>query len=334
MIMPSVERTLEAPDVDARPLRALVTAWIGKYGALVFLVFLFVFFSIDANYFLTTSNLLEILNEAALSAIISCGMTIVLATNQFDLSLGYNASLSGIVVASLMSGGVPAPLAIGAALLVGLVIGMINGFLVTRVGVNALVATLGVGSSAVGVNYLISNGAAVTIPSLAFTQISIGHWLAVPKDVYYMGVVAVVLWIVLNRTVLGRNIQAVGGNAEAARLAGINVRRVTSSAFVIAGVAAALTGILLTSIVGSGQPTGGDSYTLSAFAAAFLGTAVLHEGRFHIVGTVVGCVIIAVGFNGLTLLGVVTYVQYLFSGLVLIAAVSASSLARQLQRSA
>jgi ribose transport system permease protein len=294
----------------------LVTAWIGKYGALVFLVFLFVFFSIDANYFLTTSNLLEILNEAALSAIISCGMTIVLATNQFDLSLGYNASLSGIVVASLMSGGVPAPLAIGAALLVGLVIGMING------------------SSAVGVNYLISNGAAVTIPSLAFTQISIGHWLAVPKDVYYMAVVAVVLWIVLNRTVLGRNIQAVGGNAEAARLAGINVRRVTSSAFVIAGVAAALTGILLTSIVGSGQPTGGDSYTLSAFAAAFLGTAVLQEGRFHIVGTVVGCVIIAVGFNGLTLLGVVTYVQYLFSGLVLIAAVSASSLARQLQRSA
>lgn len=213
---------------------------------------------------------------------------------------------------------------------------MINAFLVTRVHVNALVATLGVGSAAVGVNYFISGGAQQVFSLVApnFTQISIGDWLGVPKDVYYMVAVSVILWIVLNRTVLGRNIQAVGGNAEAARLAGVNVQRVTSIAFVICGLCAALTGVVLCSIVGSGQVTGGDGYTLSAFAAGFLGSAVLREGQFHIVGTFIGVIIVSLGFDGLTLVGVPSYVQFLFQGILLIAAVSISTLARQMARAA
>jgi ribose transport system permease protein len=263
-----------AATTDARETRTLglaqnITLIIGKYGALIVLALLFTWFSITAQYFLTWDNFVQIFNQAALSAIVACGLTMVLASNQFDLSTGNTASLAGIVVSGLMINGFPIPVAIAAALAVGVVIGLCNSFLVTRLGVNALVATLGVGSAAVGVNYFLSGGAAQPFAFAApgFTQISIGNFLGIPKNVYYMVLIVGVLWVLLNRTVMGRDIQAVGGNAEAARLAGVGVRSVTSAAFVICALCAAVTGILLAAVVGSGQPTGGDGYTLSAFAA-------------------------------------------------------------------
>jgi ribose transport system permease protein len=313
-----------------------ITLFIGKFGALVVLALLVIIFSIVSPYFLTVGNVVQILNQSALGAIIACGLTMVLAANQFDLSVGNTASLAGVTVAFLMIQGVPIPIAIFIALLVGVAIGILNSILVTRLGVNALVATLGVGSVAVGVNYFISAGAAQPFGSVVpeFSLISVGTWLGVPRNVYYMLVIVAILWVVLNRTDLGRNIQAVGGNAEAARLAGVGVKGATSAAFVICSVCAAITGILLASVVGSGQPTGGDGFTLSAFAAAFLGTAVLREGQFHIVGTLVGVLTVSTGFNGLALAGVPSYVQFLFQGLVLIAAVSFSTVARKLTKSA
>lgn len=310
-----------------------VTLFIGKYGALVVLGLLLIIFTvISPQYFLTWGNIVQILNQSALAAIISCGLTLVLAASQFDLSIGSTASLAGVTATFLMIQGIPITLAIGVALLLGVVIGILNSILVTRLGVNALVATLGVGSVAVGVNYFISGGAAQPFGSVVpeFSLISVGNWFGVPRNVYYMIVVVSLLWVLLNRTELGRNVQAVGGNAEAARLAGVGVKGVTSSAFILCSVCAAITGILLASVVGSGQPTGGDGFTLSAFAAAFLGTAVLREGQFHIIGTVVGVITVSTGFNGLALAGVPSYVQFLFQGLVLIAAVSFSTVARQL----
>lgn len=334
--MQNAALTTEDREVRTLGFAQSVTIFIAKYGALMVLALLFAWFSITAKYFLTMNDFVQIFNQAALAAIIACGLTMVLATNQFDLSIGNTASLAEIVVSGLMISGVPIPVAMVAAVLVGVVIGLCNSLLVTRFGVNALVATLGVGSAAVGVNYFLSGGAAQPFLSYApaYSQISIGDWFGVPRDVYYMVVVAAALWVLLNRTVMGRDIQAVGGNAEAARFAGVGVRSVTSAAFVISGICAAITGILLASVVGSGQPTGGDGYTLSAFAAAFLRTAVLREGQFHIIGTMVGVLIVAVGFNGLALTGVPSYVQFLFQGILLIAAVSFSSVARQLSKSA
>lgn len=313
----------------------VATLFIGKFGALIVLGLLFTYFSITAQYFLTWENFVQIFNQAALTAIAACGLTIVLASNQFDLSLGNTASLAGIVASILLINGLPIPVAIGGAIMVGIVIGLFNAFLVTRVGVNALVATLGVGSAAVGVNYFLSGGGSQPFATVApeFSLISVGTWIGVPRNVYYMVAVAAVLWLVLNRTVLGRNIQAVGGNAEAARFAGVGVKGVTSAAFVICSVCAAITGVLLAAVVGSGQPTGGEGFTLAAFAAAFLGTAVIREGQFHILGTVVGVLTVAVGFNGLALTGVPSYVQFFFQGVLLVAAVSFSTVARQLSKS-
>lgn len=326
-----------APTAPRRSVGQSITLFVGKYGALIVLGLLIIVFTIiSPQYFLTWGNIVQIFNQSALAAIIACGLTLVLATNQFDLSVGNTASLAGVVVAFLMINGVPIALAIGAALLIGVVIGLLNALLVTRLGVNALVATLGVGSVAVGVNYFITGGAAQPFGSVVpeFSLISVGNWLGVPRNVYYMVFIVTILWVLLNRTDLGRNIQAVGGNAEASRLAGVGVKGVTTAAFVVCAVAAAITGILLASVIGSGQPTGGDGFTLSAFAAAFLGTAVLREGQFHIVGTLVGVVTVSVGFNGLALAGVPSYVQFLFQGILLIAAVSFSTVARKLIKQA
>ncbi len=331
-------RTSTNPTVEAPPRRSLgerITLFIGKFGALIVLVLLVViFFAISPEYFLTWGNVVQILNQSALTAIISCGLTLVLAANQFDLSIGNTASFAGIIVALLMLKGVPIPLAIGAALAAGVIIGLVNAFLVTKLNVNALVATLGVGGVVVGVNYFVSGGTsqpfAGKVP--AYSSISVGDWFGVPHNVYFMSVVVAALWVLLNKTDMGRNIRAVGGNAEAARLSGVRVKGVTTAAFVVSGLCASITGLLLASVVGSGQPTGGDGYTLQAFAAAFLGTAVVREGQFHILGTLVGVVTVAVGFNGLALAGVPSYVQFLFQGLLLIAAVSFSTVARQLSK--
>ncbi|MCY7418444.1 MAG: ABC transporter permease [Chloroflexi bacterium] len=335
-MMQTIEPGPTVEEARPRDYSRTITLIVGKYGALMVLGLLFLYFSVTANYFLTWANFVQIFNQAALTAIIACGLTLVLASGQFDLSIGSVASLAGIVVSTAMIAGWPIPVAIAAAIVVGIVVGACNAFLVTRIGVNALVATLGVGSAAVGVNYFISGGAAQPfgIAAPGFSQISVGSWLGVPRNVYYMIAVVVVLWVALNRTVLGRNIQAVGGNAEAARLAGVNVNGVTGAAFVIGGICAAITGILLAAVVGSGQPTGGDGFTLAAFAAAFLGTAVLREGQFHIFGTVVGVLTVAVGFNGLALTGVPSYFQFFFQGVLLIAAVSFSTLATKRSKAA
>lgn len=330
--MQSAAQTTPAPEAPpSRNVTRTVTVIVGKYGSLIVLGLLFAYFSLTANYFLTWGNFVQIFNQAALTAIIAGGLTMVLASGQFDLSIGNNASISGIVVSVLMINGFPIPVAIAIAILGGILIGLCNAFLVTRVGVNALVATLGVGSAVVGINYFISNGSAQPFAAIApgYTQISVGNWLSIPRNVYYMTGVGIVLWVILNRTVLGRNIQAVGGNAEAARLAGVSVNRVTSMAFVIAGICASITGILLASVVGSGQPVGGDGFTLAAFAAAYLGTAVIREGQFHVIGTIVGVLTVAVGFNGLALTGVPSYFQFFFQGVLLIAAVSFSTLAQK-----
>lgn len=330
----SVSQSATTSSLPRRRAGRIAAALIGRYGALIALAALIIIFAISSPYFLSLNNFLQILNQSALGAIVAGGLTLVLASGQFDLSIGNLASLSGIMCASLMVSGVPFPLAIVIAVAMGAFVGLFNGFLVTVVGVNPLVATLGTGSVLVGINYFISQGTPVTVSTKvpAFLEISIGDWFGIPRPIYYMLVAMAVMWVILNKTDAGRNIRAVGGNVEAARLAGINVGRVIIFSFVVAGAAAAVTGVLLASAIGSAQPTGGDSYTLSSFAAAFLGSTVLREGQFHILGTLVGVVTVAVGFNGLALLGVPSFVQFLFQGVLLIAAVAFSSVGRRLSR--
>lgn len=305
---------------------------LGRYGAVFVLVaMILAFVIIEPDTFATTSNLIQVLNQSALTAIVSMGLTFVLAAGDFDLSVGYATSFCGVLVAGFIQrNGLPIPAAIVLVLAAGAMIGLANGLIVTRVGVNPLIATLGVGTIVVGINYAYTGGDPVVINNpMAFIALTFDKLLGLPYPVYVMFVLAILLWTVLNRTFLGQSIQAVGGNAVAARLSGIRVDRVRVTAFVIAGVCAGVTGILLTSLTGSGAVDGGDSYLLSAFAACFFGSAVLRDGQFHIVGTLLGVLTVSVAFNAMAILGLNTYYEYLFQGALLIFAVGVGTLARR-----
>lgn len=315
--------------------RRAVLIFVSRYGTIIGLLAMIVFFSIAApNTFPTRANFLNILSQASLTAIIAAGLTYTLVVGEFDLSVGFVASFIGLIVCGLMANqGFPIPVAIVAALALGTFIGCINGLLVTKVGINAVIATLGVGTILSGVGFSYSAfPIAVGIPR-EFTSISIGRVLfGIPNPVIIMFAVLALLWVILNKTDLGQKMQAVGSNIEAARLSGIRVDRIKLFAFMTAGFCAALTGILLSSLLGSGTLGAGDGYLLNAFAAVFLGSATIREGQFHIFGTLVGVMILAVGFNGLSIFGAPTHYQPIFKGGILIFAVGLSTLARRYAR--
>ena len=305
---------------------------VSKYGTLFAMAIMVLIFGLAIpNYaFLQTSNLLAIVNQSALTAIIAVGLTLVLVVGEMDLSIGYAASLAGIIVAGLMAKqGLPMPAAILATLLMGGVIGTVNGLIVTKARVNAVVATLGVGTVLVGLSYGYTSGSPITEVPKGFANLTLGSFIGIQNPIWYMLAVLVILWVILNRTPLGQRMQAVGSNKGAARLAGIRTDRVTIAAFVIGGVCAALTGILLASLLGSGTVSAADGYLLDSFAAVFLGAATLRDGEFHVIGTFIGVLVVNIGFNGLSLFGTPTFWQFVFKGGILVLAVALSTIARR-----
>jgi ribose transport system permease protein len=307
----------------------------GKYGTIIGLVVMIILLSIAApDTFLSVSNFVNVLTQNSIIAIVACGLTLPLVVGEFDLSVGYQASFAGVLCVGLMTNqGVPIPLAIALSVAAGIAAGIVNGLLVTQLGVNALIATLGTGTVIVGLNYGYTNGVPITlVGNASFLDAALGKFAGIPNPIVFMVLAVGLLWLLLNRTVLGQQMQAVGGNHEAARLSGVRVERVRIWAFVIAGVTAAVGGVLLSSRVGSGQLTAGDGYLLNSFAAVFLGSAALRDGEFHILGTLIGVMTVGFGFNGLAILGAPTFFQYIFSGGLLIVAVALSTVARRYAR--
>lgn len=321
------------PSTGASKRRALQL--LSRYGTLTGLLVMVVVFSAAApESFPTVGNLINILNQSALTAIIAGGLTVALVVGEFDLSIGYAASLAGVLVTGLLvRQGLPIGVAVAAVLIVGALIGAVNGLLVTKARVNAVIATLGVGTILIGISFGYTAGAPISegVPA-GFIALSLGSFLGLPLPIWITAAVLGFLWVVLNRTDLGQRIQAVGGNPEAARLSGISVDRTKIIAFVVAGACAALTGILLASLLGSGTASAADSYLLDAFAAVFLGSATLRDGEFHILGTLIGVIIINTGFNGLSIFGADTFYQFVFKGGILVLAVALSTVARRYSR--
>ncbi|HEX7082874.1 MAG TPA: ABC transporter permease [Gaiellaceae bacterium] len=315
---------------DRATIRLLLI--VSRYATLIALLAMAVVFSIHSpRSFFTYDNFINILNQSSLTALIAGGLTVTLIVGEFDLSIGYAASLAGVLVAGLMSHqGLSIPLAVIATVAVGAGIGTVNGALVAKARINSVVATLGIGTVLVGVSYTYTNGQPIAagMPD-SFLNFAVTKFAHVPKPVLVSAAVLAFLWVILNLTDLGQRLQAVGGNAEAARLAGIAVDRTKIFAFVMSGACAALTGVMLSSLIGSGTIAAADSYLLSAFAAVFLGSTTLRDGEFHIVGTVVGVIFINTGINGLSIFGVPTSYQNIFTGGILVLAVGLSTVARR-----
>lgn len=307
-------------------------AFFARYGALVILAVMCIAFSFSSSSFLTTANLLVVLQQVSIVAVLAGGLTVVLAAGQFDLSIGYAASFAGVLAAgSLGLHGQPLLVSVTIALAFGASVGFVNGFIVSKLKVNALVATLGVGTVTIGLNFLYHSGTAITanIPA-SFINLTLGTaFFGLPNLVFIAALILLLLWFFLNFTVQGQEIQALGGSEEASLLAGVRVDRVRITAFVITGLCAAAGGVLLASSLAGGESTAADAYLLDAYAAAFLGSAVLRNGEFHIIGTVIGVLTVGVGFNGLALFNAPSPYQYLFKGGILIAAVALSTVARR-----
>ncbi|MAY63907.1 MAG: ABC transporter permease [Rhizobiales bacterium] len=321
-------KTSRTRQIDWRRLGLL---FLSRYGTIFGLVMMIIIFSVMApTTFPSRANLLNILSQASLTAIIASGLTYTLVVGEFDLSIGYVASFIGLIVVGLMSyQGFPIWLSIICSLAIGIGLGLINGTLVTKIRINAVIATLGLGTMLTGIGYSYSAFPIATGIPREFTSIALTRQFGVPNPVFFMAGILLILWIILNKTDIGQKMQAVGSNIEAARLSGIRVDRIKMFAFATAGFCSAITGTLLSSLLGSGTLGVGDGYLLDAFAAVFLGSATLREGEFHIVGTLIGVLILAVGFNGLALLGAPTHFQPIFKGGILILAVGMSTLARR-----
>lgn len=309
-------------------------AIFARYATIIGLALMIVIFSIlSPDAFPTLNNFVNVLNQASLATIIAGGLTLAVVVGELDLSIGYAASLHGVLVTGLIvHDKLPIALAIVIVLALGALIGVVNGLIVTKLRVNSVIATLGVGTIIVGLAFAYSSGVPIVagVPE-GFLQLSLGRWLfGIPNPIIIMAIVVVGLWVLVERTAIGQEVQAVGGNPIAARLAGISVDRIKILGFVISAVCAALTGALLASRLGSGTTNAADSYLLTAFAAVFLGSATLRDGEFHVLGTFIGTLIIVFGFNGLNIFGAPTFSQYVFQGTILVVAVALSSLGRML----
>ncbi len=329
-----------AQTASNRRLSTRAKAYLGflaRYGTIIGLLAMIVAFSLlSPRAFPTTGNFVNVLNQASLAMIISAGLTVAVIVGELDLSIGFAASLHGILVTGLIvADRLPIAVAILLVIAAGGVVGWINGLIVTKIKVNSVIATLGVGTILTGLAFAYSAGVPIVagVPE-AYLQISLGRWLfGIPNNIVITVLVLGALWVLVERTSIGQEIQAVGGNPAAARLSGIDVDRIKILGFVISGMCAALTGILLASRLGSGTASAADSYLLTAFAAVVLGSATLRDGEFHILGTLIGALIIAFGFNGLNIFGAPTFSQYVLQGAILIVAVGLSSLGRAIAES-
>lgn len=303
---------------DGSGLRERLSGVVSQLAAAGALIVVFAFLSFASPVFLSADNLFNIGSQTAVVAVIAIGMTLVIITAGIDLSVGSVAALAGVVGVSMMTGaGLPVPLAILGGILVGAGAGLVNGLLVSVAGLNPFIATLGMLSVARGVVYISTNAKAVFGAPDSFRLLGQGVIGPVPIPILAVLVVAVVGYVVLSRTRLGRYAYAIGSNPEAARLSGIPIRRYLLSVYVISGALAGFGGMIAASRVNSGQPNYGIGLELDVIAAAVIGGASLFGGQGTVVGTLIGAFLIALIRNGAVLLDVNTFYQQIIIGVVI-----------------
>ncbi|MFC4909976.1 substrate-binding domain-containing protein [Actinomadura gamaensis] len=306
-----------------------VRRFLGENGALAGLIVLVVVLALMSGDFLTVTNLLNVGVQAAVTAILAFGVTFVIVTGGIDLSVGAVAALSAVVLAwTATDHGVPWPVALVLAILVGIAAGLVNGLLITYGQLPPFIATLAMLGVARGLALVISNGSPIPLPS-AVTHLgdTIGKYLPVP--VLVMLAMGVVTAVVLARTYSGRAMYAIGGNEEAARLSGIRVDRQKLVTYALSGAFAAVAGVVLASRLASAQPQAANGYELDAIAAVVIGGASLAGGKGRAFGTLVGALILAVLRNGLNLLSVSAFWQQVVIGVVIALAVLLDTVRRK-----
>ncbi len=319
-----------------------------KLRTLVALFLVFGFFSLAAPNFLSPENVLIVSKHVALNAFLAIGMTFVIITGGIDLSVGSIVGLCAMVTGYLMLNGLD--LGIGLTmvfntyeiclivLVVGGLIGVINGLLITKLNVAPFIATLGTLYVARGAALLLSNGS--TFPNLtgkaewgtaSFPFIGAGNFLNIPVSIWILAVVAILASYIATRTPLGRYIYAVGGNERGAALSGVNVEHIKIFVYLFSGICAALVGLIIASQLQAAHPATGETFELNAIAAAVLGGTSMSGGRGRVAGTLIGAFVIGILADGLIMMGVSSFWQTVIKGLVIIGAVVIDQVQQKLQ---
>ena len=312
-----------------------IGALLGEYGAFIALLLLVILLSFISPEFRQPSNFLNLLRQASFNGLIAFGMTCVILSDGIDLSVGSTFALSAIVCAELIMKGLPAIIAIIAALIVGTLLGLISGLLVTKGRLQPFIATLITMTAYRGIAMIITDGKPIsrlaenaTSGAFFFKVLGKGNVVStlipairIPIPAIILVLVFFIFYFVLNHTTYGRRIYATGSNDKCATLVGVNTSRIRISVYAISGLMSAMAGLIMISRLNSAQPTLGSGYELDAIAAVALGGTSMSGGRGKITGTVAGVLIIAVLNNGLNILGVTSYYQDVIKALVILVAV-------------
>ena len=322
------------PVANRRPVRLRRRGWLRyaeQYGLLVVLVASFIaFWLLLPETFATEGNVRAMINAQAIILLLALAETLPLRSGEFDLSIAGVMTASGALIAQLTVNGTSLPVALLAVAALGVLVGLINGTLIFKVGINSFIATLGMSTALGGLAYAITSSKIVpNIPSevLALSRTEL---LGFPTVVWVGWVVALLLWYVYERTPLGRFLLFVGGSRESARLAGLRIDRLRIGALIACSLLAALAGVLFTASVGQLDPSVSGQFLLQPFAAAFLGATAITVGRFNALGTIIALYVLTIFVTGLQLLGADPWVSNVFNGVALVLAVTFARMAARL----
>ena len=289
-------------------------------GTLLGLVIIFLVFSFLSPVFFSVPNLLNILQQSSINAVIALGMTLVIISAGIDLSVGPTAALSAIVGATLMVSGVPVSVSILAAIGTGAICGLFNGVLIAYAGLQPFIVTLGGLSLYRALSLIYTGGNPIFGIPPEFRAFMNGTLFGIPSSILIVGAIALLLWLILTRTPLGEYIFAVGGNEEAARVCGVPVAKTKVTVYVLSGILASVAALILVGRLGAAEPTLGNLWERDAIAAAAIGGASLMGGKGSIIGTILGAIILGALRNGLTLLNIQAFYQLLATGIIIIVA--------------
>lgn len=300
--------------------------YLATYGTAFAGIAVILFFAVAKPIFLTPANFAIILKETAFLGVLSLGFTLALVTAELDLSIAEVASLSAVVTGALIHDGFAAPIAVAAGLATGLLCGIVNGLVVTRLRVPSLIATLGMAAIAKGFGFMITQGVAfVGRWPVSFTGIARGTLFGLSNLAWWLIAASLACWLLLNWTRTGAHLRATGEAEEAARLAGVATGRMKRLGLAICGLGAGLTGVLLASSLSSAAPNMAGDHFLYAIAAVLLGMTMFEPGRPNVPGTLAATFSLKALGNGLVLIGAAYYVQDIVLGLVIIASVALSA---------
>lgn len=302
---------------------------MSDYGVLIGFIVLCVAVGIAAPTFFGARNILNLLRQSSIIGIIAVGMTSVIISGNFDISVGAVAAISGAVVMKLLGNGVPLPLVILAGLALGLVIGVCNGVVVAKFAVPSLIATMGMTTILNGAVLMVTGGYPISGKYDLFDYIGNGYILNIPIPVIIFALAVAGMFFILRSTKFGRYIFSVGGNEESSRLSGIKPDRIKIMVFAVSGMLSALAGIVLSSRLGTATPVAGAGYDMDAIASVVIGGTSVLGGEGSVLKTVIGVLFMSVINNAFNLLGVDVYFQYIVKGLIIIIAVGADSYSRK-----